>query len=254
MARDLALAIGTGTKDYQCDCGPSSVAVPAAPVEAEPPARGLAPVLDQALPLPSATLQEVTDFLTASRDVGFRSVCVQPVWAALAVRMLRGSATRAAAFIGFPQATALTPTKCLEAELLLRNGIKELTMMADIGALRSGDLDAVYIDIKAVAGVAACRDARLNVFLELPLLDERRKLEACVVAKLAGAAAVMSATGFNESNAEPADIGLMSHVVGGELDVVAAGGVHSAAAVRRMLAAGAHRVCTSHGLEIVGGA
>ena len=250
MASELALAIGTGTADPRCNCGPSPV--PASPVEAEPPARDLAPVLDQALPMPSASLEEVTEFLSASRDAGFRSVCVQPVWAALAARMLRKSTTCAAAFIGFPQSTALTPTKCLEAELLLRNGIRELTMMADIGALRSGDLDAAYIDIKAVARVAACRDARLNVFLELPLLDERRKLEACVVAKLAGAAAVLSATGFDDSNAEPADIGLMRHVVGGELDVVAAGGVHSAAEVRRMLAAGADRVCTSYGLAIVG--
>ena len=90
------------------------------------------------------------------------------------------------------------------------------------------------------------------MFLELPLLSRRRKVEACVVAKLAGASAVLSATGFDACIAEPSDIELMRGAVGGDLSIVAAGGVHTAAAARRMLAAGATRVCTSHGLEIAG--
>lgn len=245
LAREIALAARNGATAHACSCsGDSPSKGPAAPAPI------LASVLDQALPQPSASSSEARQFLSASRDAGFRSVCVQPPVAAMAVRTLHGSETLVGSFIGFPHCTALTPTKCLEAELLLRIGVRELTMVADMGALRSGDLDAAYIDIRAVAQVAACREATLNVFLELPLLSDRRKVEACVVAKLAGASAVLSATGFEGSNAEPADIELMCRAVGGALDVVAAGGVHTASAARRMLAAGATRVCTSHGLEI----
>ncbi len=245
LAREIALAARNGVTAHSCACDSGSSSASLA-VSAPVPASAL----DHALPQPSASSSEARRFLSSSRDAGFRSVCVQPPLAALAVRMLRGSKTRVGSFIGFPQSSALTPTKCLEAQLLLTIGVRELTIVADIGALRSGDLDAAFIDIRAVAEVAACRDAKLNVFLELPLLSARRKVEACVVAKLAGASAVLSATGFNRSNAEPADIELMCSAVGGELDVVAAGGVHSASAARQMLAAGAARVCTSHGLEI----
>ncbi len=209
-------------------------------------------MLDQALPDSAACGKEAKQFLTASAALGFRSICVQSKWAALAVRMLRGCPSKVAAFIGFPQATALTPTKCMEAQVLLRLGVQELTMVADIGALRSGDLDAAYIDIQAVSQLAACQGAGVNVFLELPLLSHRRKAEACVVAKLAGASSVVAATGFGGCDADVNDIRLMRQVVGEEMDVVAAGGVHSAAAVQAMRAAGAVRVYTSHGLEIVG--
>lgn len=246
LAREIALAARAGTGSIACAC--ESPAPSHAPNGQMPTA--LAPLLDQALPHPSASLAEARRFLADSRHAGFRSVCVQSAWAGLAVRMLGGSDARVAAFIGFPQATALTPTKCLEAEILLRLGVHELTMIADIGALRSGDLDRAYIDIQAVSRVAACRGASLNVFLELPLLGRRRKAEACAVAKLAGASAVLSATGYGGSDADPKDIEIMHRAVGADLDVVAAGGVHSRAAAQRLIEAGASRVCTSHGLEI----
>ena len=246
FAREIADAVARRPRAPSCACDTGTTS------RAPAPDRTLAPMLDQALPDTAACAAEAERFLSASAAVGFRSICVQPKWAALAVRMLRGSRSRTAAFIGFPQATSLTPTKCLEAQLLLRIGVRELTMVADIGALRSGDLDAAYIDIQAVAQVAACRGAGLNVFLELPLLSGRRKLEACAVAKLAGASSIISATGFGDSQASAADIEVMRQAVGGTMEIVAAGGVHAAASVHAMRAAGAARVYTSHGLEIVG--
>lgn len=247
LAREIALATRSGEAVYSCACSPDSALAGETIFASVPPT-----VVDQALPEPSASSVEARRFLSASRDAGFRSVCVQPSLAAVAVRMLHGSETQVGSFIGFPSSSALTPAKCLEAQLLLRIGVRELTMVADIGALRSGDLDAAYIDIREVAKVATCMDAKLNVFLELPLLTARRKVEACAVAKLAGAGAVLSATGFDKSNAEAADIELMKRAVGGDLEVVAAGGVHTVEMARRMLSAGATRVCTSHGLQIAG--
>ena len=250
LAREIAAALPPtgGAKVSSCGCpGESRASRSVAATDAS-----LAGMLDQALPDTAACGKEAKQFLTASTARGFRSICVQSKWAALAVRMLRGCPSKVAAFIGFPQATALTPTKCMEAQVLLRLGVQELTMVADIGALRSGDLDAAYIDIQAVARLAACQGAAVNVFLELPLLSHRRKAEACVVAKLAGASSVIASTGFGGSDADINDVRLMRQVVGEEMDVVAAGGVHSAAAVRAMRAAGAVRVYTSHGLEIVG--
>lgn len=247
LAHEIAMATRNGAPALHCAC-PGDASLASKTLAASVPASAL----DQALPQPSSTSSEARRFLSLSRDAGFRSVCVQPPLAALAVRMLHGSGTKVGSFIGFPSSSALTPAKCLEAQLLLRIGVRELTMIADVGALRSGDLDAAYIDIREVSKIAACRNAKLNVFLELPLLSGRRKVEACVVAKLAGASAVLSATGFDDCNAEPADIELMRGAVGGDLAIVAAGGVHTAATASRMLGAGATRVCTSHGLEIAG--
>lgn len=247
LAREIARATSLDTVGHACGCTPAPQG-PGPTVGSH--GSGFSSLLDQSLTRPSASESEVEHFLIASRSVGFHSVIVQPTWAALAVRMLRGRNTRVASLVGFPHGSALTPAKCMEAEVLLRLGVQELEMVANIGALRSGDLDAAFIDIQAVAHVAKCRGASLKVVLELPLLTEQQKIEGCAVARLAGADCVVTASGSNGSRAEPADVKLMKRIWG-ELDVAAAGGIRTLTDVRRMLDAGATRIGTSHGLEIL---
>ncbi len=242
LAGEIAAAVQSGEAPHSCSCGSGG----GPPVVPEAPWNGLAGRLDLCLTGPGTARPEVEEFLAAARSARVRSACVPPRWLALAVRALQDRPTKVASLVGYPSGTSLTPAKCSEAECLLRMGADELWMVADIGGLRSGDLDSAYIDIKAVADVAACRAVPVNVVLELPLLRGRQRVEACVVAKLAGAAAVVSATGCGGSLADASHVELMRRTVGGDLDIVAAGGIRTAAAANRMLAAGATRVGASH--------
>ena len=247
LAREIALAASGADSGHACACGVPADSAPEATL-----AHGLAHALDLSLPRPDVTQAEAERFLQAARRAQFRSVCVQPRWAALAVRMLAGARSRPASYVGYPHGATLTPSKCAEAELLLRLGVRELWMVADIGALRDGDLDAAFIDIQAVAQVAECRQARLNVILELPLLSKRQGIEACVVTKLAGAAAAASATGICARPTEPRHIELMRQTLGDDLDVVGSGGIETVSEAQSLLAAGASRVESSRALEFAG--
>lgn len=247
LAREIALAVSGAERGHICACGDLTDSAPEMTLT-----NGLAHALDLSLPRPDVTQAEVQRFLQAARRAQFRSVCVQPRWAALAVRMLADARSRVASYVGYPHGATLTPAKCAEAELLLRLGVHELWMVADIGALRSGDLDAAFIDIQAVAQVAECRQARLNVILELPLLSKQQGVEACVVTKLAGAAAAASATGICTRPTEPRHIELMRQTLGDDLDVVGSGGIDTVSAAQSLLAAGASRVESSRALEFAG--
>ena len=247
LAREIALAVSGTEAGQACACDGHA----SAPAPAVMPATGLARTLDLSLQRPDVTRAEVERFLQAARPAGVRSVCVQPRWAALAVYRLAGTRSQVASYVGYPHGATLTPAKCAEAQLLLRLGVQELWMVADIGALRAGDLDAAFIDIRAVAQVAECRQARLNVILELPLLSERQGVEACVVAKLAGATAVASATGTCAKPTQPRHVELMRRTLGDDLEVVASGSIETAAAAHALLAAGATRVESSSGLEFL---
>ncbi len=169
----------------------------------------------------------------------------------MAVRELRGTSTRVASVVGFPHGATVTPVKCLEAETAIRLGATEIDMAANIGAFLSDDLDAAFTDIKAVAAVAARYGAVLKVILEMPRLDWIRKIQACVVSKLAGADFVTTATGFEGSAADARDVETMHRVVGGILGVKAAGGIRTYAQFQSMLRAGATRIGTDRGLEIL---
>ncbi len=207
-----------------------------------PDARALDLSLTRADPTPA----EVERFLQACRAGGFRSAWVPPRWASLAVLVLKGSSTAASSGISCPHGTSLTPVKCAEAELLMRLGVRQLWMVADTSALRSGDLDAAFVDIRAVAQLAECGHARLTVALPLPSLSERRAAEACAVAKLAGAQAV--ATALAQQVPRPEDVARVRRSVGLDLEVVASGEIREAGQARALLEAGADRVATSHRL------
>ena len=238
VAAEIASAVAGTTSLHTCSCD----APPHAASTTSAPSNGFSGLVDLSLSRPDASRTEVDEFLSSARSGGFRSVCVPPRWMAIAVRALADRLTKVASVVGFPNSASLTPAKCVEAECLLRLGADELWMVADTAGLRSGDLDAAFVDIRAVADLAACRGVLLNVVLELPLLTARQKVEACVVAKLAGAAAAVSATGCDGSVADIADIELMHRTVGGSMDVVAAGGITTASDAWRLLNAGATRI------------
>lgn len=238
LAAEIASAVAGATAPHSCSCESPAQAAGSA-IGAQ---NGFSECVDLSLSRPNACRSEVQDFLASARTAGYRSVCVPQRWTAMAVRALADRPIKVASVVGYPNGASLTPVKCKEAECLMRLGADELWMVADTAGLRSGDLDAAFVDIRAVAELAQCRGALLNVVLELPLLTARQKLEACVVAKLAGAAAAVSATGWNGSVADTSDIELMRRTVGGDLDIVAAGGIRTESDARRMLIAGATRI------------
>ncbi len=242
LAEEIASAVLDVARPHSCACNGDA----RTPDHGGSDWSGLAGVVDYCLEGRHASSFELGRFIEGARRGGFRSVCVPPRWAAPAVRALRDLPIRVSSVIGQPNGASLTPAKCAEAECLLRLGVDELWMAADTGGIRSGDLDAVFIDIRAVAELASCRNAQLNVILEFPLFDHRQKVEACVVAKLAGAAGVVSAWGREGTVTEVDDVNLMRKAVGGELNVLAALGTVRAPETRRMLSAGANRVLLSH--------
>ncbi len=247
LAREIAAAHdqGTAASEPTCGCDHS--------LDAPTPKRNadVAALIDQTLLRPDVSEAEMRRFLSSSRQAGFHALCVQPTWVALATRELRGTATKVASVVGFPHGATVTPVKCVEAETAIRLGAREIDMVANIGALVSDDLDAVFSDIKSVATVTSRYGAILKVILEMPCLNERQKINACVVSKLAGANIVKTSTGFDGSTADVRDVEVMHSVIGGVLGVKAAGGIHTYADLERMFQAGATRIGTSRGLEIL---
>ena len=68
----------------------------------------------------------------------------------------------------------------------------------------------------------------------------------------AGATFVKTSTGFGQAGATAEDVALMREVVGDKLGVKAAGGIRTYADAVAMIEAGANRIGTSAGIEIIG--
>lgn len=182
---------------------------------------------------------------------GFASVCVSPLWVSYAAEKLQQSKVKVCTVIGFPQGTATTQVKAFETLKAIEAGAQEVDMVIAVGLLKDGEDHLVEADIKAVVEAAKGK-ALVKVIIETCLLTDEEKIRACKLAKNAGADFVKTSTGFSTGGATVHDVKLMREAVGDKMGVKASGGVGNAAEAAAMVAAGATRLGTSHGLEIVG--
>ena len=215
------------------------------------PAGTVAALIDHTLLKPGASQRDIETLCREAAEFGFATVCVNPTWVATCARLLKGSRVLVCSVVGFPLGATTCDVKNYETRRAVFDGAREIDMVINVGALKSGQLQLVERDIAAVA--EPCRDAGVvsKVIIEAALLTDEEKVAACALAKAAGADFVKTSTGFGPGGATAADVALMRRVVGDEMGVKAAGGVRDLQALNAMVSAGASRVGASAGVRIV---
>jgi deoxyribose-phosphate aldolase len=212
--------------------------------------REVSRLIDHTILRPDATRQDILKLCAEAREFSFASVCVNPYWVPTAFAALRGSGVPVCTVNGFPFGMTSTPAKVAEAEISIRTGAREVDMVLNVGAMKSGDIDVVKADIQAMAECCHRGGAILKVILETALLTANEKAIACVLARMAGADFVKTSTGFAKSGATAKDIALMRKVVGAELGVKASGGIRTLDDLKTMVEAGASRIGASASVAI----
>lgn len=207
--------------------------------------------IDHTLLKPEATAAQVKVLCEEAARHQFASVCVNPVYVPLAAGLLAGSNVPVCCVIGFPLGASLSTTKAFEALQCVEQGAKELDMVLHVGGMKGQNYGHVLNDIQAVVQVAHNAGALVKVILETCLLTRYEKILACLISQAAGADFVKTSTGFSTGGATVEDIDLMYRVVGKTLKVKASGGIRSLQAAQAMIQAGASRLGTSSGVQIV---
>ena len=214
-------------------------------------AGSVAGMIDHTLLKPDATKREIETLCHEAKEFGFASVCVNPTWVATCARLVRGSSVAVCSVVGFPLGATTADTKQYETRRAIFDGAREIDMVINVGALKSGDLHLVESDIRAVT--SACRETNVlsKVIIETALLTDEEKVTACTLAKAAAADFVKTSTGFGPGGATAEDVALMRRIVGEDMGIKASGGVRTLEGVKAMVAAGATRIGASAGVRIV---
>jgi len=206
--------------------------------------------IDHTLLKPEADYDQVTALCNEAAQYHFASVCINPVYVPLAARLLRDTGVAVCTVVGFPLGATATAVKAFETRQAVEQGAREIDMVIHVGALKSGDFDAVEQDIRQVA--EACgSNVLLKVIIEAALLTDEEKVQACTLSKVAGADFVKTSTGFGPGGATLHDVALMRRTVGEDLGVKAAGGIRNRQTAEDMLRAGADRIGASASIQIL---
>ncbi len=211
--------------------------------------RALAGIIDHTNLRPEATPDQIIQLCNEAREFSFGAVMVHGCFVSLCGSQLQDSNVKVGAVVGFPLGANLTEVKRFEAEKALGLGAREIDMVINIGALKVGDREFVRADIRAVAETVHARGGLLKVILEMGLLNEDEKRLGCELSETAGADFVKTSTGFLGSGATVGDVALMRRTV--KIGVKASGGIRSFEHAQAMIRAGATRLGTSSGVNII---
>ncbi|MCC7145051.1 MAG: deoxyribose-phosphate aldolase [Phycisphaeraceae bacterium] len=217
--------------------------------------------IDHTLLKPEATAEDVKRIVAEAMAHGFASVCVNPVFTGLVGRLLKGSAVKNCAVIGFPLGAHKATVKAMEAVAAVKEGAEELDIVAHLPLVLAKDLAGIRGELAEIVPLAKAANPKvvIKVIVESALLAlnvepaeaEERIAVACRAVKQAGCEYIKTSTGFHPAGGATAQaVGWMKKHADG-LRVKASGGIRSYADAQAMMAAGADRLGCSAGVAIV---
>jgi len=197
----------------------------------------------------NVSLEQINKLVDEAKVYDFKSVCVNPIWVNYAKKELKNTDVLVCTVIGFPHGTHQPEVKAFEALQAVKDGADELDMVINVFALKSHQDDLVKKDIEGIVKAGAGRTVK--VILETCYLTAEEIERGSKIAVSAGAHFVKTSTGFGTYGARIEDVQLMKKTVGDRAEVKASGGVRTYDDAIKMVEAGATRIGTSNGVDIV---
>lgn len=207
----------------------------------------LAEFIDHALLLPGATTDQVTQCCLEADRFGFATVCVYPVHVRQAVDLLHNKRPRVCTVIGFPTGATTSATKLFEAQEAVENGATELDVVINLGWLKMGETEKLH---RELAEICQETDRTVKAILEMALLNDAEKKLAAEVCLDAGVSFLKTSTGWN-GGATVADVKLLKQLTKDRVGIKASGGIRTVEQAIELILAGATRLGTSRGPELM---
>ena len=209
----------------------------------------LSSLIDHTNLRPDALHSDIEILCKEAIQYKFASVCINPVYVSYAKSILKDENPKVCSVVGFPLGADSEEMKYAEARFLIFQGVDEIDMVMNIAFLKERKLDLVKNETKKV--VEAADGNCVKVIIETSLLNQDEKALACNIVMESGAAFVKTSTGFSSPGATLEDVRLIKKVVGDRVGIKASGGIKTKNEALKLIEAGATRIGTSRGVEII---
>jgi deoxyribose-phosphate aldolase len=218
----------------------------------------LAKTIDQTLLRPVATVSDVQGLCISAKKNHFAAVVVNPSYVAVAKRILSGSDVKVCSVVGYPMGSNTIETKVFEARDNVKKGADELDVVINLGMIKSGNFSYIEKEIGVIVSVIRReqmaeynKQINIKIVIEAGALEKKEIIEICKIVEVSGADFIKTATGFGNRGAELDDVRLIREIVTRNIGVKAAGGIKSFKDAQALIDAGATRLGTSSGLNII---
>lgn len=206
--------------------------------------------IEQTVLKPQATDEDIEKLVSEAKEHGFVGICVPPFWVKKAKREIGDYDIQLVTVVGFPLGYNMTETKVFETEQAIKNGADEIDVVWSITSYKAG-MNWPKIELAKLASVCHEQEKILKVIIETAYLSEEEIIDACKISADAGVDYVKTSTGFASEGAQIQHIKLMRENLPSNVGIKASGGIKSYAQAVAMIEAGADRIGTSSGVQIV---
>lgn len=207
--------------------------------------------IEQTILKPETTVAQIEALCREAIQYQFLGVCVPPHYVSYAAQLLQNEMVKLVTVVGFPLGYHSTDIKLAETKEVIRNGADEVDMVLNIAAFKSGDIEYVTNDMKALADYCHRFDVLLKVIIETCLLSDEEIIRVCQLAAEAGVDFVKTSTGFSTAGATVHHIQLMRKSLPEKIKLKASGGIRDKKLALDLIAHGADRLGTSSGVKLV---
>lgn len=205
--------------------------------------------IDHTILKADCTTEDINSLCTQAIQYQFASVCVNPYYVSYVKTKLKDSNVKVCTVIGFPLGANTLLTKVFETEQAIKDGADEIDMVINVAALKNNNFQVVLQEIQSIRNV--CDKKILKLIIETALLTEQEKMKACQLGLEANVDFIKTSTGFASGGATIDDIKLIKSIVTDKCQIKASGKVSNFEIAKAMIEAGADRIGTSKGVEIV---
>lgn len=216
-------------------------------MKADYPDIDIAPLIDHTLLNPTATPEQVEQWCEEADRFQFAAVCVYPAYVRQAAELLHGKNPKVCTVIGFPSGATTSAVKLYEAQDAVDNGARELDVVINLGWLKAGKAEELH---RELAEICEATGQTVKAILETTLLTDAEKRLAAEICMEAGSAFLKTSTGWN-GGATVADVRLLKEVSRERVGIKASGGIRTSDQALELIVAGATRLGTSHGPDLI---
>jgi deoxyribose-phosphate aldolase len=198
---------------------------------------------------PDATYSKIEELCREAVENRFYGVCVNPFFVKFVKDLLKNTQLKVITVIGFPLGANKLKTKLIEASSAVNDGADELDIVWNIGAFKSKDYTYVEEELKTI--IYYTQNVTHKIIVETAYLTDEEKEKSVQIVINSGAEFIKTSTGFAPSGAKISDIKLFKEKAKGRIKIKAAGGIRDFKTAVSMINAGADRIGTSHGVDII---
>ncbi len=195
--------------------------------------------------------QDVEKLIAEAQQHDFVGICVPPYWVKKARRDLGNQATQLVTVVGFPLGYHRTEVKIQEAQSALKEGVDEIDVVVNLSAIKNEAYHWIKIEMLQLSTLLHQQEKILKVILETAYLDEEEIKNACKACVDAGVDFIKTSTGFGPKGAEIEKVQLLKSILPDTVGIKASGGIRTYAQAKAFIEAGAERLGTSAGIQIM---